>query len=217
MNNPGKQAAADLQATSAPSSRLHIPSRLARPSRNRRRSSFTLTLLLLALVAHATPPAALAQHIPDVHTLSFSGDRIDLPVMLAGGKVAILVLGFSKGSRTQAALWGRRLPTDYLYSPDVLYFEMPMLEAVPRLLRGAVLRSIKSEVSARSQPHFAPLTSDEQRWRSLVRYNQPDDAYVLLIDSTGLVRAQFQGEPSDATYQELKHRVDQLQSTSTTK
>ncbi len=133
------------------------------------------------------------------------------------GKIAILILGFSKGSRTQATLWGRRLPTDYFYSPDVLYFEMPVLEAVPRLLRGAVLRSIKSEVSAHSQPHFAPLTTDEGRWRTVVHYNQPNDAYVLVVDSNGLVQAQFQGEPTDSSYQELKRRVEQLQSTSATK
>ena len=130
--------------------------------------------------------------------------------MLAGDKLAILILGFSKGARTQATLWGRRLPTDYFYSPDVLYFEMPVLQSIPRLLRGAVLRSIKSEVSARSQPHFAPLTTDEQTWRSLVGYNKPEDAYVLLIDSSGAIQARFQGEPTDKIYQDLKRRVEQL-------
>ncbi len=186
------------------------------PPRPRRRNlvlsaSFLLLLLApgLTVAAPLPPPAPAAPHIPEVHVLSFSGDRVDLPAMLEG-KVAILILGFSKGARTQATLWGRLLPTDYFYSSDVLYFEMPVLEAVPRLLRGAVLRSIKSEVSTRSQPHFAPLTSDEQRWRSLVHYSRPDDSYVLLVDSTGRVRAQFQGAPTDITYQELKRKVDQL-------
>ncbi len=172
-----------------------------------------IAVLLLFLASSrcvfAVQPAPVAPPIPEVHVLSFSGDRVDLPAMLEG-KVAILILGFSKGARTQATLWGRRLPTDYFYSSDVLYFEMPMLEAIPRLLRGAVLRSIKSEVSARSQPHFAPLTSEEQRWRSLVHYTKPDDAYVVLIDSTGRVRAQFQGDPTDAKYQELKRNVEDL-------
>jgi hypothetical protein len=157
-------------------------------------------------VAAATPAPA---SIPEVHVLSFSGDRVDLPSMLTG-KVAILILGFSKGARAQATLWGRRLPTDYFYSPDVLYFEMPMLASVPRLLRGAVLHTIKSEVSVRSQPHFAPLTSDEARWRTLAHYKEPDDAYVLLVDSSGAIRAQFHGEPTDSSYQELKRNVEQF-------
>ncbi len=134
--------------------------------------------------------------------------------MIGKGKVAILVLGFSKAARSEATAWGRRLPTDYFYSSNVFYFELPVLEAVPRLLRGAVLHSIKSEVSALSQPHFAPLTADEQHWRALVHYTRPDDAYVLLIDHTGRVEAQFQGQPTDASYQELKRRVEQLLSTS---
>ena len=174
-----------------------------------------LALLLLVPVprstAAATPPDP-ASRIPDVHVLSFSGDRVDLPLMIQG-KVAILVLGFSKAARVQATHWGRLLPTDYLYTPDVLYFEMPVLEAVPRLLRGTVLHSIKSEVSPVSQPHFAPLTTDEQRWRTLVHFNNPSDAYVLLVDSNGLVQGRFQGEPTDASYQDLKRRVEHLQST----
>ncbi len=194
---------------------------LLSPSHHRlhRTPSLPALLLLLALsprplaAAPAADPAA-APHIPEVHVISFSGDRVDLPSMLEG-KVAILILGFSKGARTQATLWGRRLPTDYFYSPDVLYFEMPMLEAVPRLLRGAVLHSIKSQVSTLSQPHFAPLTSDEQRWRSLVHYSNPDDAYVLLIDSTGRIRTQLHGDPTDAKYQELKRNVEDLRSTPT--
>lgn len=165
--------------------------------------------LLGSAAVPSSPPPPPAPHIPEVHTLSFSGDRVDLPQMLEG-KVAILILGFSKGARTQATLWGRRLPTDYFYSPDVLYFEMPVLQSVPRLLRGPVLHSIKSEVSARSQPHFAPLLTDEAHWRSLVHYSTPDDAYVLIVDGKGVVRAQLQGEPTDVTYQDLKRRVEQL-------
>lgn len=174
-----------------------------------RHAAAALALLALLPTLHALAPDPPAPHIPDVHVLSFSGDRVDLPAMLEG-KVAILVLGFSKGARAQATQWGRRLPTDYFYSPSVLYFEMPVLASIPKLLRPAVLHSIKSEVSARSQPHFAPLTSDEPRWRSLVHYSHPDDAYVLLVDSKGSIRAQFQGEPTDAAYQALKARVDQL-------
>ncbi len=217
MKIPQIAPQADVRASTRPASTVR--------SRVRQWSTAALSLLLapsllllsLDLRAAAPPmPSRLPQRIPDVHTTSFSGDLVDLPAMLQG-KIAILILGFSKGSRNQATLWGRRLPTDYFYSPDVLYFEMPVLEAVPRLLRGAVLRSIKSEVSARSQPHFAPLTTDEQRWRTVVHYNQPDDAYVLVVDSNGLVQAQFQGEPTDASYQEMKRRVEQLQSTSATK
>ncbi len=195
------------------------PARPRRPSRLRPPALALLLLLATSGFASASPtpvppaPVAepnLAARIPEVSTLSFSGDLVNLPSMLVGGKVAILILGFTKGARTQATLWGRRLPTDYLYSTDVLYFEMPVLESIPRVLRGAVLRAIKADVSLRSQSHFAPLTNDEKRWRSLVHFREPNDAYVLLVDSSGLVQAQLQGAPTDATYQELKRRVDQL-------
>lgn len=195
---------------------IHPRQTLAATPSRRLRSALGIGLLLLTPVLRAATPAApdkAVQRIPEVHTTSFSGDLVDMPAMLQG-KIAILILGFSKGARAQATLWGRRLPTDYFYSPDVLYFEMPVLESVPRLLRGAVLRSIKSNVSIRSQPHFAPLTTDEVRWRSLVHYRNPNDAYVLVVDGNGLVQALVEGEPTDASYQELKRRVEQLQAAS---
>ena len=181
------------------------PQHLSRPARA------LLALLLLCPALSATlPPEDAPARIPDVHTTSFSGVPVDLPSMLSGGRLAVLVLGFSKDSRTQATLWGRRLAADYLNAPDVLYFEMPVLESVPRLLRGVVLRSIKSDVSARAQPHFAAVLTEEQRWRSLAHYNRPEDAYVLLVDSSGVIRSQLQGEPTDAAYAGLKRQIQQL-------
>ncbi len=177
--------------------------------------ALTLAIQLspIALYAGTHPPDPPPTQIPIVHGTTLAGDSITLPDALHG-KIGILVLGFSQHSRDQVTPWGKRLAADYRTAPDVLYFEMPMLAAVPRLLRSMVVHSLKSSVPERAQPRFLPVTEDEAHWRTLAHYSNTsaDDAYVLLVDQTGRVLWQTQGAPTDATYTALHHQVEALRS-----
>jgi hypothetical protein len=171
-------------------------------------------LRLIALFLLVSP-AALASgtnpgpQIPSVHGTTFSDNKVDLPEDLQG-KVGILVVGFSTGSRDAVTDWGKKLAADYFDSPNVLYYEMPVLASVPKMMRGFVQGRIKSSVSDRGKPHFLPLIDNEMSWRALAHYNKPDDPYILLVDGNGRVRWQSQGPPTDATYATLKQQVDTL-------
>ncbi|WP_263383161.1 TlpA family protein disulfide reductase [Granulicella arctica] len=167
-------------------------------------------LVLLLLLAGLSHSPATSQIIPEVHGTTLSGTPVDLPAALKG-KVGILVIGFSQGSRDAVTVWGKKLAADYYDSPRVLYYEMPVLASVPRLMRGFVTSRIKAAVSDRGKSHFIPLTEDEPVWRSLVHYKAPDDPYLLLVDAQGTVRWQTQGQASDVTYAAMKQQVDQLQ------
>jgi hypothetical protein len=147
--------------------------------------------------------------IPTVHATALSGDAVVLPDALRG-KAGVLVVGFSKESRDGVTAWSKRLAADYRGSPDVVYYEMAELEGAPRLLRGMILRSIKSSVPERAQPRFIPLLTDEAAWRALAHYNKPDDPYVLVVDSQGQVRWQMEGSLTDAAYATVKQQVEAL-------
>ena len=178
---------------------------LGSPMRHAQRVT-ALALCISASIASASPNPP---RIPSVHGTTFSDARVDLPDALHG-KVGILVVGFSQGSRDAVTTWGKKLATDYYDSPDVLYYEMPMLASVPKFLRGFVEGRIRNSVSARGKPHFLPLTNDEAEWRDLTHYSTPDDPYILLVDSQGTIRWQTQGPPADATYATLKQQVAAL-------
>jgi len=165
-----------------------------------------VALCLSASIAFASPDLP---HIPSVHGTTFSDAKVDLPEALHG-KVGILVVGFSQGSRDAVTTWGKKLATDYYDSTTVEYYEMPVLASVPRLLRGFVEGRIKASVSDRGRPHFLPLLDDEAAWRSLVHYNNPDDAYILLVDARGEILWQTEGPPTEATYALLKQRVEAI-------
>jgi ATP10 protein len=150
-------------------------------------------------------------HIPDVRGTSFSNEAVNLPEALKG-KVGVLVLGFSRSSGDANTRWGKRLAADYRESPTVVYYEMPVLEAVPRMMRGVVVRSIKSSVPASEQARFVPILENEAAWKTVCHYGRPDDSYVLVVDGQGNVAWQTQGEATDAAYAALKEHVEALRS-----
>ncbi len=126
------------------------------------------------------------------------------------GRPGVLILGFSRGSRDAVAGWGRRLAADYRNSPEVMYYEMPVLASVPGIMRGFVVRSMKSSVPQRAQARFVPITDHEAAWRTLVHFGPADDPYLLLVDGKGNVVWQTQGQPTDAAYAALKQQVRAL-------
>lgn len=166
---------------------------------------FAVLLTLSMLLPAQTPPA----RIPELHSNTLTGGQIDLPASLQG-KVGVLVVGFSRDSRAQATAWGKRLYDDFSHSPDVLYFELPVLEDVPRLLRGFVLRAIAREVSPAAQAHFLPISSNQAQWKSVAHFADPDAAYVLVVDPSGNVQWQTSGDATEERHTALHHAVTSL-------
>ena len=160
---------------------------------------------LLALALAVTPSAT----IPPIRGTTFAGEIVTLPDALRG-RAGVLIVGFSKASRQQASAWGHRLADDPQRPPQLAYYEMPVLESVPKLLRGLVLKQIKEDVSANGQKHFLPIMDHEANWKSAAGFAQPDDAYLLLVDASGAVRWRTQGSPTEQTYSELKRRAAQI-------
>jgi hypothetical protein len=73
-----------------------------------------------------------------------------------------------------------------------------------------VLRSMKSSVPQSDQAHFMPIFSDEVSWKSVARFGNPDDAYVMIVDGDGKVLWQTSGHFTDAGFNVLKERVEAL-------
>jgi hypothetical protein len=169
--------------------------------------------LLFATLLFLPAAAAQSASIPAVHATSFSGESVDLPQALHG-HTAVLIVSFSEKSRDAVTLWGRRLAADYRDSPSVLYYEMPILAAVPRLLRSMVIGRIKETIPPRAQPRFVPVLDREDEWRSAAGFNKQtpeEDAYLLLVDGNGIIHFREPvGPPTDQTYADVKHRLEEI-------
>ncbi len=148
--------------------------------------------------------------IPPVHGTVLTGQTVDLPAALKG-KTGILVLGFSQASRDQVTEWGKRLAGDYRGSETVIYFEMPVLESVPRILRGFVTKKMGESVPDRAKNTFLPVLDHEADWKVATGFKKSDVAYVVVVDGAGVVHGRVSGPASDATFGEVKRLVGELQ------
>jgi ATP10 protein len=147
--------------------------------------------------------------IPELHATSLSNEAVNLPEDLKG-KVGVLVIGFSRSSRDADSAWGKRLAADYRESPTVVYYEMPVLAAAPRMIRGFIVKSIKSSLPASEQARFVVILENEMAWKAVTHYERPDDPYLLVVDGEGNVVWQTQGMATDAAYADLKQHVEAL-------
>ncbi len=161
--------------------------------------------LAMGMVTAGDGPVA----IPEVRGTTFAGETVALPEALKG-RVGVLIVGFSEASRKEAADWGHKLADDPQRPAELAYYEMPVLESVPRLLRGWVLKKIKESVSQNGQKHFLPILGHEAEWKKAVQYNKADDAYLLVVDGNGVVRWRGEGALSDAAYAEVKRQVAEV-------
>lgn len=162
-----------------------------------------VALLTLLQTAQAQAPAAV---IPPIHGSLLTGPPINLPDDLHG-KPVIFVMGFSQGSRDQVAGWGRRLTHDYATSPDVAYYELAQLQAAPRILRGMITRKVTADIPERARPHFIVITDHEAEWKQAVAFKSPDDAYLLLVDPAGTIRARVQGPVTEQAWASLQAKI----------
>jgi ATP10 protein len=168
-----------------------------------------LMFLVFVVGGLASTGRSEAARIPDVHGTSLSNEAVNLPEALRG-KVGVLIIGFSRGSRDGVSNWGRRLATDYRDADTVVYYEMPVLASAPGMVRGFILRSMKSSVPEQVQPRFVPIMSDEAAWKTLAHYGKADDPYVFVVDGQGEILWQTEGQPTDSAYVELKQQVEAL-------
>ena len=145
--------------------------------------------VLAAAVAAQTPTAPIAAQ--PVKTLD--GDAATVALDPATG--AILVLGFSRESNPQASDWFRELRQA---APDVPVYNMLVLAAAPRLVRGVIRRSIRGAVPEEDRSSFYVIERDEEFWRTLATVEDDGIAYVLRVDPSGRLCARHAGPVSDA-------------------
>jgi hypothetical protein len=157
--------------------------------------------LLAALIVQA------AAQMPKIEGENFVGQKILLPDA-AAGKVTVLIFGFTKSSKAPTSAWGDKLNADFGTRPDFTLYQLPVLEDVPRLLRGMVISGIKKGVPENKREHFVPILQGEAELKSFVHYHEPDDAYLVVLGRTGEILSQIHGSPDNGNYARLRAELE---------
>jgi hypothetical protein len=146
-----------------------------------------LLLCLSSRVGHAQ-----SQSLPSLRGHSLAGAAVSLPIDLQG-KVGIFVVGFSKQSGESGKAWGKAIKDAYARDANVAYYEVPVLAAVPALLRGVVLASMRHRIPGPDQAHVVPALQDAPQWKDAVHFSAADDAYVLVVNQAGVIQLRMHG------------------------
>jgi hypothetical protein len=157
------------------------------------------------------PFKAQAQDIPRMQAVALDGHSVSLPQDLPG-RANILILGFGRHSKDATTAWEIPIRTRLAQPNAIAFYDMAMLSEVPGFMRGMVIRAIRHDVPDVLKPNFLPLTEDEDAWKRAAGYatDQPEAAYVMLVDHSGHVVWETHASFSEAALAELRHRAHAL-------
>ena len=128
----------------------------------------------------------------------------------AAGNIAVLIFGFTRASKTPTSDWAKKLRADFPGQSALDVYQIPVLEDVPRLIRGMVISGIKKGVPEDERRHFVIVIQSEAELKKFVGYKEPDDAYLVLLDRKGNVIKQLHGQPALDSYERLKQALASL-------
>jgi hypothetical protein len=164
---------------------------------------------VLCCLAVASAIAQGAPELPKTAGDSLAGSRVVLPDA-ATGKVAILIFGFSKASKGPTSAWAGKIQADFGSRPEFALYQLPVLEDVPRLIRGMVISSMRKGVPDNMRDHFVPILQGETALKKFVNYGEPDDAYLVILSRDGKIVEQSRGAPNDANCSNLRATIESL-------
>ena len=164
------------------------------------RSAFCLLLFVCASLAQT------AGILPAIEGESFTEHKVTLPDA-ARGKVAVLIFGFTKASKEPTSAWAAKVQAEFGSRAGFEMYQLPVLEDVPRFIRGMVISSIKKGVRENMRDHFVPILQHEAELKKFVNYQAKDDAYLVVLDASGQVADQLHRPFSDAAFSQLKSEI----------
>jgi hypothetical protein len=156
---------------------------------------FALAMLLAAGI--------YAEQFPRIQGESLLSQKVALPDA-AAGHVALVVIGFTHASQNETKAWIARV------QHDVPTYSIAVLEDAPRLVRGMAVHGMRGGIPEDQRGNFVVVVHNEKELKEAAGFDQPNDAYVLLLDKDGAIQWKFHGPVTDAAIGELKSKRESL-------
>ena len=144
--------------------------------------------------------------MPTIEGESFTGRKVVLPDT-ARGKVAVLIFGFTKASKEPTSAWADKIQAEFGSHAGFEMYQLPVLEEVPRFIRGMVVSGMKKGVRENMRDHFVPILQHESELKKFVDYQAKDDAYLVVLDRSGHVVDQMHGPFSEAAFSHIRREI----------
>jgi ATP10 protein len=150
-----------------------------------------------------------AEQLPPISAETLAGNKLELPGAVSG-HVSVLCIGFTHGSQTQVKHWTSTLRQRFQNDSSIAVYPVAVLEDAPRLVRGMILHGIKGDVSSSDWNKFFVVFKGENELKQIVAFAAGDDAYLILMNSSGGISYKLHGPPNAASVQDLATRAANL-------
>jgi hypothetical protein len=170
-------------------------------------------MVALAFMAAASGPAPLqvGDRLPPLRGQFLTGRDVTLPDATEG-RAAVLLMGFTYASRTPVEAWGAWFRTTFEQEPGVTFFEMPIIGGPAKLARWFIDSGMRRGTPASLHEHVITVYSKSGDWKTRMGVTPANDkdAFVVLLDSQGMVRWLHRGGFDQARADELREAVGRV-------
>lgn len=160
------------------------------------------SLALTAALLHA-------ERLPTVTSETLAGNKLDLPAGLSG-HVAVLCVGFSHASQSEVKAWTKALRGQFGKGTDIPVYSVAVLEDAPRLVRGMIVHSMKSNVPPADQSKFLVIYKNEKELKQAAGFSEADDGYVMVLGPTGDVEYKYHGPSNERNVREVSSQIAEI-------
>ena len=157
------------------------------------------TLLIVGLAAAPHPALAPGDRMPPLRGEYLSGRKAVLPDA-ARGRVALVALGFSYGSRFAVEPWIARFRRDFGADSAAAFFEVPVIGGLARMARPFIDGGMRRGTPKALHENVVTVYGGEGEWKLRLGFREPDDAYLLLLDRAGRVAWRHAGPFREEDY-----------------
>src|SRR5947209_8863787 len=126
---------------------------------------------LLCCAATATSQT----RVPMTDAVTMSGKAVHFPQDFKQ-QTTVVIVGFTKESAKQTNEWATRISEMHVCNAQAEWYQVAVLESVPRLIRRFVDNAIRQNLPAQVRPHLVAVFSKEADWKAVTNYQAPDDA-----------------------------------------
>jgi hypothetical protein len=154
------------------------------------------SLLSLFVVSLVLVGALAAQSIPHAQADTLSGSKISLPDAVLGHP-AIFTIGFSRAGGDAAGRWNRELKKQLAGKSEARLYTVAVLQDAPKMVRGMIRHGMRGGIPKDEQVAFLLIYEGEDAWKTFTGFSGADDAYLVVVDSTGTARAHIHGKTPD--------------------
>ncbi len=165
-----------------------------------------MTALVLGIAGFVACASTSPSSVPRAPVETLTGARLELSRDIAPN-LAVLIIGFTKASRTQATEWSRRLEPELPRISKAQVFQVAVLADVPWLLRGFVIRQIRASVPKAMHPRSLLALEDADAWKRLAAFGDADAAYLVLLGH-GELLWRSHGPLTEERYRGLTEALD---------